>query len=780
MDSSSTYAYYFPSAIGTESQLINIDRIILTAWYNGKVVAFEEMPIVYGTSEDMAKFALVANGIYMSVQEAGFSFTEEGLTVSNGKIIIKNHLGQEVFKADDEGNLSFTGTINSNDGFLSGWIIEDDELVSEGNKVGIHSGSRRFYGTDESPVRFWAGPTTAAQQPLGEDNLSYYNFAVTEKGNLYAQKADISGNIVAYTGRILDTFYIGSNDDTGIIISGDEDNSYIGSMRQASGALGGGWKIKSDGSAEFNNVSVRGKISSSVFEYNHISSIGGSLYIAPTLYTTEESQGFATDASSGWHSVRWEFKQSIKEIFGRDNINEGDKILLDCNVNINGDITHLSNIFADIEDLIQGDGFEYLILSFAADLEIPDDVVPIIEPGAVLIYYGTSETREGLYLTAMGVDSPFLDVYSSTYEEGSPVPAARLGNLQGITDTNFNGGLNGFGLYSSNAYLRGQLMLPSAGITNQDTVKVGPSPVRIWAGVDSITDIAEANFIVTEDGSLYAKQGTFEGIVKAHNSEFSGNIRAAGILLEQEDTEQDDALHDHFYVAYNILENGEFKPSYKNYVLNIDKDGLSIWEGGLQAYSDFANGENGLKGDDDHLSAYKYNASGQAFPFMYLVDNGTNVELTSRVVANKLHSLTFTPVINGTTVTYPIISTRLDNGIWLYSKTYNSNEISSYAAEEQTIFQQAKNMGLTALSDKSLLLQNSTAGGTIHLQSSNGILINSSDKDATDYPGNVLIVRGNTQWIGDEKIILHVADAIIEEAKESGNTIGLNFIATVR
>lgn len=757
--------------------------IILTGWYNGKTIAYKEIPVIYGTDEDMAKFALVANGIYMSVQEAGFSFTSDGLTVSNGKIIIKNHLGQEVFKADDEGNLSFTGEINSKSGGISGWIIEDDELVSDTKQVGIHSGTRRFYGDDTSPVRFWAGPTTSTEQTIGENDQSYYNFAVTEKGTLYAQRADISGNVVARSGRILNTFYIGPNDTSGIIINGDENSSYIGSMRQASGALGGGWIINSDGSAEFNNVSVRGKITSSVFEYNHISAVGGSLYVAPTLYTTNNGTMSRYVQGTNYFWAEFNLGQSVRDAFGNKNINSGDQFLLDCNVNTGAEIIHLSNVLAMVVfETGEDDKTEKLQLFLELDEEnLPDE--SIIEPGAVLVYYGTSDRREGLYLTAMGSDSPYLDVYSNTYDEDSPIPAARLGNLNGITDASFGsigGRLSGFGLYSSNAFLRGQLMLPSAGITNQSTVMVENSPVRIWAGVESLNDISQANFIVTEDGSLHAKQGTFEGIVKASNSEFSGNIRAAGILLEQEDLEQNDALHDHFYVAYNILENGDFTPSYKNYVLNIDKDGLSIWEGGLQAYSDFANGENGFEGQDSHLEVYKYGieSSNSAFPFMYLVDSGTNSELTSRIVTNKLHALTFTPYWDGSNTVFPIISTRLDNGIWFYGETYNINNIASFRAQESTIFNQSKDTGLTLYNDSTLLLKNEKASGTIYIRASNGTFINPSDTDEANYPTNALVIRGNTQWVNNEKVVLHIADAIIEEVKVSGKTIGLNFIAT--
>lgn len=724
----------------------------------------------------MAKFSIVANGIYASVQDAGLSFTSEGLTVKNGNIVVQNAAGEDVFKIDDDGNLSFKGNINSQKGMLSGWTLTDDELISKEEDVGIHSGGRRKYGNDNSPVRFWAGipkqETTIAE---GEEILpEYYNFAVTEAGTLYAKNADIQGNIIADRGRILGNFYVGPDDNTGIIISKDDnDKYYIGSMRYASGAFGGGWTIRSDGSAEFNNVSVRGKITSSVFEYNHISSVGGSLYIAPTIYTTKKSNKIIINNEGiDVYKVTWELDTTIQKAFGDKDIGVGYELLLDGNVYIDNKLQHLSNIKLTTSKIGDISGLDYgrqtmLQATFNSNLNLAGAE---IEPGAAIVYYGTNSTREGLYLTAMEANSPYLEIYSSSSDETASIPAARLGNLGGITDASFaaiGGALSGYGLYSSNAFLRGQLMLPSAGITNQTNILYEGSPIRIWAGEEATNDIRQANFIVTEDGSLHARKGTFEGVVKATNSEFSGNIRAAGILLEEEDKYQDDALHDHFYVAYNILENGVFKPSYKNYVLNIDKNGLSIWEGGLQAYSDVANAEGSSA---DYLSAYKSDENGKAYPYLYLVDSGTT-ELTSRMVVNKLHSLTFTPN-NGK---YSFVSTQLNNGIWLNSGSYSGMSCTNI---ELAIFGQ-QNAGITLFDGEKMLIKNGYSSGSIHVKAVNGMLINADDKDESTYAGNALMVRGNAQLISDETVKFRINGAVVEEVQESGKTIGLNFIAAV-
>ena len=778
------YVYNFPKVDQTETdstaiQQIDIDKIIISASYNSNCVAYEELPIVYGTSEQMAKLSIVANGIYASVAEAGFTFNSNGLTVTNGNIIIENG-DHQVFRADTDGNLYFEGMINSQDGFLSGWILEEDELIDKSGRGGIHSGEHRFYDdTDTSPVRFWAGAPVSESGTEAINAMTLYNFAVTEAGTLYANDAKITGIIQAISGRILNNFYIGPNNNTGIIIHGDEKNSYIGSMRYASGDFGGGWTINSNGSAEFNNVTIRGKITSSVFEYNHISSIGGSLYVAPTLYTTELSEQIQLiDSATNKYSVTWQLRTSLTASFGNKTIANGYQLLLDGNIIMNNTIVHMSDLFVIATNITDANNQTYLTITFNSDLPLAGQC---FEPGTAIVLYGTDTKREGLYLTAMGENTPYLEIYSNNSDEVQPIPAARLGNLSGVVDADFasiGGKLEGYGLYSSNAYLRGQLLLPSAGITNQNNITVNNSAIRIWAGTEAIEDITKSNFIVTADGSLYAKQGTFEGVVRAINSEFSGNIRAAGILLEEEDISSDDSLHDHFYVAYNILAEGEteFNPSYANYVLNIDKNGLSIWEGGLQAYSDFANGENTL-GDQqqEQLSAYKYNASTQsAFPFLYLIDDGTISELTSRMVLNKLHVINFTPYPTSDGTKCDVISVQLNNGLWLVDETLSIS--SSYQDIENGLFG-IKKTGLT-MQDGNLIFKNSLVDGLIHLTSSAGVCINSTNLDTTKYLNNALLINGNMQIVNNVQAELKISAATIQEAKtSSGKTIGLNFIA---
>ena len=173
---------------------------------------------------------------------------------------------------------SIKGEITAETGKIGEWIIDSYGLTSSNNSVGLYAGGEKYYidkngeNTTEK-LRFWAG----------KDSQSYV-FAVVDTGKLYAKNAEITGNIFANGGYFSDNFYIGVEEGKRIEISNNEGKPFIGTSTYDSNVLGSGWRINYDGSAEFENVSVRGKISSAVFEHNHISSIGGSLYIAPTIY----------------------------------------------------------------------------------------------------------------------------------------------------------------------------------------------------------------------------------------------------------------------------------------------------------------------------------------------------------------------------------------------------------------------------------------------------------------------------------------------------------------
>ena len=708
--------------------------------YNGDVTIKGK---ITATNGKIGNWVITEDGNLKSEDDntifSGSDNSDQRINIGNNNFIV-NADGH--FIAEDA---SIKGNITAETGKIGEWVIDSYGLTSSNNSAGLYAGGEKYYinkngeNTTEK-LRFWAG----------EDSESYV-FAVVDSGKLYAKNAEITGNIFANGGYFSDNFYIGVEEGKRIEISNNGGKPFIGTSTYSSNVLGSGWRINYDGSAEFENVSVRGKISSAVFEHNHISSIGGSLYIAPTIYI-EVSSDAITPIVDTTDSYIISWKNA-----GFDPINTGghewrngekiklDGVLFDENDSTTQDVSDISGeiiIPQDNNPLAAGE-LRIKVIS-AVDLTNKK-----INPGAAIILHGTAERRQGLFLTAVGEGAPFLEIYDNDGKSALSTPAVRLGNLEGITDEYLGEGhLSGYGLYSSNAYLRGELRLPGAGITNQEGIKKDNSNVRIWAGLkENVTNIDEANFVVTEDGSLYAYKGVFSGTVIATESEFSGAIKTAGIIIDNPSTENEkEGISDHFYVAYKD------SPTFEDYILNIDSTGLSIWEGGLRAYSDYASEENG--NSCNHI-VYSYKDGYAKLPYFYLIDEGIDKNLYARTVNHKGHYIAFAS--DGKKANSII----LDNGIWFKNKIYDSIP-SGFEEAEQEIFKESRENGLF-LKDNSIL----------QLKSPNGIEIETNIDGSFKINDKIQLNTNNSL------ATLKLSDCIIQEVTdENGKAIGLNFIAS--
>lgn len=715
----------------------------------------------------MAKLAINATDIVASIQNSKLIFDPSGLAIKNGGFTIFGENNEKVFYVNKEGNLFFKGELDSNAGNLGGWKISSDGLYSTNKQVGLYAGNERFLTEEDSklnnPIRIWAGKT-------GDS----YLFAVTEKGTLYANDAEIKGKISATGGRIENDILVGKTDN-GILISGNaEGQSYISSAQYRSGSVGYGWKISDDGSANFDNVTVRGKIQSSVFEYNKVSAVGGSLYISPTIsfetvsseikkLTTEQALQEDEDTSLKLqnYQVSWIISKGDLTNYMGSNWEKGDRIKVSGQI-ITGDkkLIEINGADGYINTKEVDSDKNQTTLNIVFSIYENQDIINTIsyfQPGAIIISLGTNANKRGIYLTSQEANSPYIDVFN--YNENQDDQLVRIGDLSGIIDTNFEtSNLTGYGLYSTNAYLKGKLMLPSAGITNQNDILYKDSPIRIWAGTDQDA-MDEASFIVTEDGSLYASKGIFSGIVKATDGEFSGIIKAAGIVIDK--GSDDNIKNDHFFVAYN-----NNPTSFDDYVLDIGAHGLSIWEGGLKAYSDYASGQKEGFKDYSH-PIYDYHNS-NPMPYFNLADDIQNKELGSRFVAYKGHILTIEEIENEEK--FKTNSIIFNNGIW-FNQSFETNLTNI----EQTIFyENSKENGIFY---EDLLNFNSNKG--FSFKTSNTFYINATSEDKNKETSmETLFIRGQVKIVNDENInLINLNNQSIEEAKdENGNSIGINIV----
>jgi hypothetical protein len=138
---------------------------------------------------------------------------------------------------------------------------------------------------------------------------------------LYAKNAYIEGHITATSGSFTGDIYAGGGTIGKIKISDDgiestdysyensigwrinpTGNAIFNNIEARGGTIGGidiaptyigtginssetnGWTISSDGTATFRNVNVSGKITSTIFEYDKVQTVAGSMLIRPAVY----------------------------------------------------------------------------------------------------------------------------------------------------------------------------------------------------------------------------------------------------------------------------------------------------------------------------------------------------------------------------------------------------------------------------------------------------------------------------------------------------------------
>jgi len=198
-----------------------------------------------------------------------------------------------------------------------------------------------------------------------------------------------------------------------------------------SGTLGSGFRIKDTGEAEFLDVFIRGKLSSSVFEKDSVSVIGGNLLVMEGDVLDEDM----TALDNSTLTINGDYSFSVGDIL-RIKDNSEDEWLEITGVSI--------NTYTVTRDK-KGD---YI-----------DNNNPIWKKGTTVVNYKQNGDG-GIYLTSSEDDSPYIDILTHS---GSPWSSTdvkvRLGNLDGITDADY-GVLTGYGLFADNVYLKGSLYSP--------------------------------------------------------------------------------------------------------------------------------------------------------------------------------------------------------------------------------------------------------------------------------------------------------------------------------
>lgn len=398
-------------------------------------------------------------------------------------------------------------------------------------------------GVDNSPITVYS--------PSSGDAV----FAVDADGNV-----QIKGTLVGTNLILKDSFNLkgqigfGDPELPTMIIKGDQNGGSI----YASTSLGTGWSINSDGSANFQNVTVRGKIETSVFEKNHIAGVGGTLLLTPSIILEQ-------DYRPGDKIIVDKIWENIQEVSIVKPNSAPDETLTSIKV----------------ESSVRKDEFGNDVVEYWMSILIDVDSEERVNNNDTVLPAGTAiiSTNKQLCSIALSADDeagPSIIMEHTGQDTQNTVVIGSLSQVANLTGGLFSPGtVQGYGLYADNAFLTGKLYLPNAGITNESIEKEG-SAIRIWAGA-SPEHMDSAPFIVTEDGSLYASKGIFSGTIIAKSSSFSGTISASGVVLSNNYETDNEEEYQYFTIGWHD------KPWDDNNSLKFDiaqfhSDGLNIYQ----------------------------------------------------------------------------------------------------------------------------------------------------------------------------------------------------------
>lgn len=527
---------------------------------------------------------------------------------------------QPLFYVDSSGRLTATNAqlagditayrgffqnVDINSGYFSGYLsfgqnsqnyigIKDDSEfllnINDNFKVsnsGLIIGNElRLANSQDNPYVIIQAPKIGTNdvftiQNYDESGNPEVIFSVDKNGTVKLAQT-LYGDNVKLTGEIK----VGDDNDQ-IVIDGNNGSIFANNNM---------WSIQKTGDAVFHNILARGKIETILFEQMKTSSVGGTLVISPSIYTEKDITKTLVNGENKYDLTselisyvdNWGDFSNPKEV--RIEIQNQNEII--GRVEKNGDKYYLSYI-EGLETLPKG------TLIICQDLNASFIELSAVTPGggsAIII----SNSKQGIQKRTV------------------------LGTLNVNTlppNHSFPSDINDIGLYSDSAYLEGKVYLPNGGITDEGDLD---SSIRFWAGT-SAENRENAPFRVTQDGSLYASKGIFSGTIEAgEDSIFNGTIEVAGIIISD-----DPNKHNHFYIKKADLE------EENKYVIDFNKYGANIWEGGLNIFSDYYLNKNNPYYKEGN-GVYYYLNNQYPFPIFTILND--NIDMAPIISGINYHS----------------------------------------------------------------------------------------------------------------------------------------------
>jgi hypothetical protein len=280
------------------------------------------------------------------------------------------------------------------------------------------------------------------------------------------------------------TFLSSSNiilSSSGTIQTSDFQSSLLGT--------GKGWKIGSDGVAEFEEARIRGTLSTVTFEKDTISAVGGQVIIANA--TTVSGSDVVRNMSQDWSDFLVESSDGFVV----------DEYVIAKATGSTGFQTELMKVSV----VVPG------VLRLLRNVDT-NGSLPTLSTGQVLVSQGfySATTQSGyIHMNADPGDAttPYIDIVERTGSGVDDIKSrARLGDLSGLAGVGPVPADPGFGLYSENVFLSGTITASAGEIGGWSigATKLSTGGFEIAASGSNDYAISSSGFTVKHDGLVAA------------------------------------------------------------------------------------------------------------------------------------------------------------------------------------------------------------------------------------------------------------------------------------
>lgn len=505
------------------------------------------VPVKFGTSADMATFNLHAAGFNSAIQNTKLEFSANGLTVKNGGIQIINNNNEKVLEADVAGNLTmhgtiyatdgkFTGEIDAKSGTFTGTVNATDGNFTKGNIAGFIFDNEKISSQDGTLVLHSDGIIDVNNINIGQDARIVSKLSLGDLDNVYlaSKPADLADGI-PYT--ILKANNTTLTSDGVLTIAAAQSTS-------------GSWSIDNQGVAIFDKIHTKNiTLENSVMAVDTVQSVGSTM-IFKSAYLIKSVAEKTTRLEV--NNIAGDYYQielyDLQDDISLTNDKQTTHVWLSYG-NTQKLVLLIEEAIKNEDDKIIGRK-HYIHSDFLIDLKPEQTIVTIAGQDKDYLFAITSDNNK---LTSRQWGEPASLTLSQLQLNENKLDFNRklvLGNItQPLIDQNFipDGYTEQvFGLYADYVVLNGSLTtsvpirineevnptyagintLSSATKTNSDGKKEN---IVFWAGATGVNEneIANAPFIVTDAGNLYANKGRFEGSILTDAEIYASAIYAA-------------------------------------------------------------------------------------------------------------------------------------------------------------------------------------------------------------------------------------------------------------